>query len=43
MKKIKELVIETIYTRLKLEEGLSSLKEIGGLSTKELLEEMKKW
>lgn len=36
-------IIEAIYTRLKLEESLSSIKENGGLSTKELLEEMKKW
>ena len=36
-------IIEAIYTRLKLEEGLSSIKENGGISTKELLEEMKKW
>lgn len=36
-------IIEAIYTRLKLEEGLSAIQENGGLSTQELLEEMKKW
>lgn len=36
-------IIEAIYTRLKIGEGLSSTKENDGLSTKELLEEMKKW
>lgn len=36
-------IIEAIYTRLKIGEGLSSTKENDGLSTQELLEEMKKW
>ncbi len=36
-------IIEAIYTRLKIEEGLKDSKENNGLTTEELLEEMKKW
>ena len=36
-------IIEAIYTRIKIEKGLNAVKEEKGLSTEELLEEMKAW
>ncbi len=36
-------IIEAIYTRIKIEKGLKASKENNGLSTEELLEEMKQW
>ena len=36
-------IIEAIYTRIKIEKGLKDSKEDNGLTTEELLEEMKKW
>ena len=36
-------IIEAIYTRIKIEKGLNAVKEGKGLSTEELLEEMKEW
>lgn len=36
-------IIEAIYTRIKIEKGLEDSKKNNGLTTEELLEEMKKW
>ena len=36
-------IIEAIYTRIKIEKGLKSVKDGKGISTEELLEEMKEW
>lgn len=36
-------IIEAIYTRIKIEKGLKASKENNGLTTEELLEEMKQW
>lgn len=36
-------IIEAIYTRIKIEEGLKDAEENNGTTTEELLEEMKKW
>lgn len=36
-------IIEAIYTRIKIEKGLKDSKENNGLTTEELLEEMKQW
>ena len=36
-------IIEAIYTRIKIEKGLKVSKEDNGLTTEELLEEMKQW
>ena len=36
-------IIEAIYTRIKIEKGLKSSKENTGLTTKELLKEIKQW
>ena len=36
-------IIEAIYTRIKIEKGLKDSKESNGLTTEELLEEMKQW
>ena len=38
-----EDVIEAIYIRIKIEEGLKDSEINKGLSTEELLEELKKW
>lgn len=36
-------IIEAIYTRIKIEEGLSDIKNNDILSTKELLKEIEQW
>lgn len=36
-------IIEAIYVRLKIEQGLKDVKENKELTTEELIEEMKKW
>ena len=36
-------IIEAIYTKKKKKKGLNAVKEEKGLSTEELLEEMKAW
>lgn len=36
-------IIEAIYTRIKIEKGLKTSKENNGLTTEELLAEMKQW
>lgn len=36
-------IIEAIYIRLKIEQGLKDVKENNELTTEELIEEMKKW
>lgn len=36
-------IIEAIYIRLKIEKGIQDSKNTKGLSTNELLEEIKKW
>lgn len=36
-------IIEAIYIRLKIEEGIKDAKKNKGLSTEELIEEIKKW
>lgn len=36
-------IIEAIYTRIKIEKGLKASKENTGLTTKELLKEIKQW
>lgn len=36
-------IIEAIYVRLKIEEGINDSQTAEGLSTEELIEEIKKW
>lgn len=36
-------IIEAIYIRLKIEEGIKDAETNKGLSTEELIEEIKKW
>ena len=36
-------IIEAIYIRLKIEEGIKDSQTTKGLSTEELIEEIKKW
>lgn len=36
-------IIEAIYIRLKIEEGIEDAKNNKGLSTEELLKEIEKW
>lgn len=36
-------IIEAIYIRLKVEEGIKDAETNKGLSTEELIEEIKKW
>lgn len=36
-------IIEAIYIRLKIEQGLEDAKNNEGLTTEQLIEEMKKW
>ena len=38
-----EDIINAIYTRLQIEQGLKDVEEGNVISTEELLEEMKKW
>ena len=38
-----EDIINAIYTRLQIEQGLKDVEEGNVFSTEELLEEMKKW
>ena len=36
-------IIEAIYVRLKIEKGINDSQTVEGLSTEELIEEIKKW